>query len=90
MTLLGAESFLRIHNEITRGISGGGPKKNPSGRGHGQGMPGHVFKRIASKFVTFVTPTSSRVLPAFFFPLSIYLLYNVHTWYHMQVPYKLP
>ncbi len=28
--LLGVGSFLRIHNEITRGISGGGPKK-PSG-----------------------------------------------------------
>ncbi len=31
MTLLGVASFLRIHNEITRGISGGGPKK-PSGK----------------------------------------------------------
>ncbi len=30
MTLLGVGSFLRIRNEITRGISGGGPKK-PSG-----------------------------------------------------------
>ena len=30
MTLLGVGSFLRIHSEITRGISGGGPKK-PSG-----------------------------------------------------------
>ncbi len=31
MTLLDVASFLRIHNEITRGISGGGAKK-PSGR----------------------------------------------------------
>ncbi len=30
MTLLDVGSFLRIHNEITLGISGGGPKK-PSG-----------------------------------------------------------
>ena len=38
MTLLGAGSFLRMHNEITRGISGGEPKKKkPSGSDVGRG-----------------------------------------------------
>ncbi len=44
MTLLGVGSFLRIHNEITRGISGGGPKK-PSGRGVGTLMSPLFFSR---------------------------------------------